>query len=123
MRANIGFLLIGLGLIGAYIALGGKFATGQGLVGASSGTGKSPKTADQVGIANMGNIQAGGAHQPANVPFIPEATNGGHETPKDPLTNAPVGSGGMSFQSRLTQLGHIVAIQPMDRHASRGGMR
>lgn len=124
MRANIGFLLIGLGLVGAYIALGGKFSSSASSGGTSTSGGSTPNilTANQVGIANTGGTYPGGASTPLNGPFIPEPGSlFPGETPKDPLTNAPIGSGGMSIQSRLTQLGHIVSIQPMDRYASRGG--
>lgn len=123
MRANIGFILIGLGLVGAYVALGGKFGKGTAAL-SSNGQEAIPKTADSIGIANMGTTQPGGASQPANAPFIPSpgSTSPG-ETPKDPTTNAPVGSGGMSIQSRWTQLGHVLALHPMDRYASRGGFQ
>jgi hypothetical protein len=113
MRANLGFLLVGLGLVGVYIALGGKFK-------GSTSTPKAPGTADQVGIANMGTTQPGGAHQPANVPNLTPVVGPG-ETPKDPTTGSPTGSGGESIQSRLTQLGHMLVLYPTDRHASRGG--
>lgn len=114
MRANIGFLLIGLGLVGAYIALGGKFARAispnNALANGSEGlattfvmNGQSGVPSTNQAFSNNPVPVTGGASQPANVPNI--------------------GSGGESLQSKWTQLGHIVSIQPMDRHASHGGMR
>lgn len=120
MRADLGFILIGLGLVGAYIALGGKFSK-------SSGSSK-PGGAASGGLAAIGGVNGsnapgysapfksnptpvqGGASQPANVPNL--------------STNPNVhGSGGESWQSRITQLGHVLALQANDRHASKGGFR
>jgi hypothetical protein len=120
MRANLGFLLIGLGLVGIYVILGGKFKTGQKAVNGTEKVGQFAKPFTPAFASNPVPV-TGGASQPANVPYIPANSYGAHETPKDPTTNSPIGSGGQSWQSKWTQFGQIVSIQPMDRTASRGG--
>lgn len=122
MRANIGFLLIGLGLVGIYIALGGKFGKGSTAINpntalGTTGTGKGVSGAQN--FPNVGQRAPGGAIPPTNVPDL-TGSSLAHETPKDPTTGSPVGSGGQSMQSAWTQLGHSLAFHPMDRYASRG---
>ncbi len=117
MKANLGFLLIGLGLVGVYIALGGKFKRGvnasQSAGNASSGLGTqavgrgSATPVTNQPFSNNPVPVAGGASQPANVPNL--------------TGNPSLGSGGESIQSHLTQLGHMLVLYPTDRHASRGG--
>jgi hypothetical protein len=51
---------------------------------------------------------------------------GGKFPPKStavPVTTQPGGSGGESFQSSFTQLGHSLAMHSSDLRASQGGMK
>lgn len=116
MRANIGFILIGLGLIGAYIALGGKFGRGS-TTSPKPSPALSPNASKGVGVPLI-NGQA--AIPSTNQPFSnnPVPVTGGASQPP----NVPnIGSGGQSWQSKWTQFGHIIAISPLDRRASGGG--
>jgi hypothetical protein len=68
-------------------------------------TGQIPTSIPQAGTNSSGPVtNAGIANNTADIP-------------------SQTGSGAMSFQSAWNNLGHALAYQPNDRHASRGGMR
>ncbi len=91
MRGILGILLIGVGLVGTYLVLSGKFPP--------------PANATPAPSTPSGQAISGHAGLSNNTAEIPSQR----------------GSGGESRQSSITQLGHVLAFQSNDRHASRGG--
>ncbi len=101
MRGVLGILLIGVGLVGTYLVLSGKFPPGQG-----------------------GTVPVD-PNNPQNIPNYGAPVYGQTDGSNNTAINIPsqTGSGSESIQSAWTQLGHVLAIHPLDRNASRGGFR